>query len=56
MALIEAKEIVEGEEFDNIIGVDDGKTIMKVIITKVGLSNIETYLGYLEQHRERRTK
>ena len=31
-ALIEAKDIVEGDEFDNIIGVDDGKTILKVIL------------------------
>ena len=40
--------VVDGEEFDNIIGVDDGKTILKVIITNLGLNYIETYSGYLE--------
>ena len=28
-ALIEAKEIIEGGEYDNIIGVDYGKSILK---------------------------
>ena len=27
----EAKEIVEGEGFDNILGIDDGKSLLKVL-------------------------
>ena len=32
VALTEAKEILEGDNFDNFIGADDGKSLLKVII------------------------
>jgi len=32
VGLIEAKEIIEGDELDNVVGADDGKSLLKVII------------------------
>ena len=32
VALTEAKEIVEGDDFDDIVGTDDGKLLLKVVI------------------------
>ena len=40
VALTEAKNIIEGEEFDNVIGVDDGKSLFKVIIENKSLEII----------------
>ena len=30
LGLTEAKQIVEGDEFENVLGVDDGKSLFKV--------------------------